>query len=83
MEMKGKCGAEIRRRKPDSRNSETHELDLAGRRRFQIPHCEKLQKPKPGVTDSLYPRIMRNARNGEEREAAGSERALTDQIRPR
>ncbi len=27
METKGKCGPEIRRRKPDSRNSETHEWD--------------------------------------------------------
>ncbi len=67
METKGKCGPEIRRRKPDSRNSETHEWGFAGRSRFQIPHCEKLQKLKPGVSDSLYPRIMRNTRNGEER----------------
>src|SRR5712692_8867940 len=67
METKGKCGPEIRRRKPDSRNSETHEWGFAGRGRFQIPHCEKLQKPKPGVSDSLYPRNTRNARNGEER----------------
>ena len=65
METKGECGAEIRQRKPDSRNSETHEWDLAGRGRFQIPDCEKRQKPKPGVIDSLYARIMRNARNGE------------------
>ncbi len=27
METKGECGAEIRRRKPDSRNSETQEWD--------------------------------------------------------
>ena len=80
METKGECGAEIRRRISDSRNSETHEWGLAGRSRFQIPHCEELQKPKPGVSDSLYPRIMRNTRNGEER--TRRDHGQSNQIRP-
>ena len=66
METEGKCVAEIRRRKPDSRNSESQEWSFAGRSRFQIPHCGKLQKPEPGVSDSFNPQIMRNARNGED-----------------
>src|SRR6266849_10902014 len=87
METKGKCGAEIRQRKPDSRNSETQEWHLKGQSRFQISHREKFEegalevlevqflglvklapptkKAKPGVSDSLYRRIVRNARNGE------------------
>jgi hypothetical protein len=80
METKGKRDPEIRRRKPDSRNAETHEWDLAGRGRFQIPHGEKLQKSKPGVSDSLYPRIMRNTRNGEER--TRQDHGQSNQIQP-
>jgi hypothetical protein len=65
MEPKAKRGAEMRRGKADSLNSETQEWDVEGRSRFQISHREKFEKAKPGVLGSLYPRIVRNARKGE------------------
>jgi hypothetical protein len=67
METKSKRGAEIRRRKADSLNSETQEWGLEGRSHFQISRREKFEKAKPGVLGSLYPRIVRNARKGEGR----------------
>jgi len=80
METKGKCGAEIRRRKPDSRSSETQECGLEGRRHGQISHREKIEKAKLGVASSLYPRIVRNARNGDER--TRPDQSQSNQIRP-
>src|SRR5260370_11150606 len=67
MENKGERGAEIRRRRADSLNSETKEWDVEGRSRFQISHREKFEKAKPAVPGSLYTRIVRNARKGEGR----------------
>src|SRR5258708_27398981 len=80
METKGKCGAEIRRRKPDNRSSETQECGLAGRRHGQISHREKIEKAKLGVASPLYPRIVRNARNGDER--TRPDQSQSNQIRP-
>src|SRR5712691_11592250 len=67
METKGKRGPKIRREKPDRRNSETQEWGLEGRRHCQISHREKFEKAKLGVPSPLYPLIVRNARNGDER----------------
>src|SRR5712692_6236278 len=50
-------GAGIRRRKLESRNSETQEFELEGRSRFQISHFERFEKARPGVGGPLYPRI--------------------------
>src|SRR5713101_1915207 len=80
METKSKRGAEIRRRKPDGRNSETHEWGLEGWRHCQISHREKFEKAKLGVPSSLYPRIVRNARNGDERTRPNQTKS--DQIKP-
>jgi hypothetical protein len=58
MVAKGKCRAAIRRRKPDSRNSEIQEWGL-------VELAPPTEKAKPGVLGSLYPRIVRNARKDE------------------
>jgi hypothetical protein len=55
VETKGKCRAEIRQRNPESRNSETQEWDLEGRRQFQISHCERFENARSGLGDPLYP----------------------------
>jgi hypothetical protein len=55
VETKCKCRAEIRQRNPESRNSETQEWDLEGRRQFQISHCERFENARPGLGDPLYP----------------------------
>jgi len=64
----------------DSRNSETQEWAFECRSRFQISHWEKFEKAKLSVGDSLYPRIVRNARNGEER--TRQDQGQSNQIRP-
>src|SRR5438445_12812904 len=80
METKGKRDPEIRRQKPDRRNSETQEWGLARRRQCQISHREKIEKAKLGVCSSLYPRIVRNARNGDER--TRPDQCQSNHIRP-
>ena len=87
METKGKRGAEIRRRKPDSRNSETQHWGFDGRRRCQISHREEFEKANLGVTSSLYPLIVRNARSGDERTRPDQSQSnqnptTSDQIKP-
>ncbi len=64
---KGECGAEIRRRKPDSRNSETQERDSRN-------SSLRLKWLSWARLILLYPRIVRNARNGEKAEPVRSER---------
>src|SRR5260370_41898382 len=102
MKTKGKRGAEIRRRKSDSGNSETQACGLEGRRHCQISHCEKFEKgalevlevqswglvelapstkkAKLSMPSSLYPRIVRNARNAAER--TRPDQRQSNQIRP-
>jgi hypothetical protein len=54
MVAKDKCRAEIRRRKPDSRNSDTQDRGLEGWSCFQISHCEKFEAAGSEVGDAKF-----------------------------